>query len=152
MLLLLSLLTSLSWLHGPCRRAETAVVVLTAGRRLVLCQAGRAVAVHRVALGAAGVGKRREGDRKTPLGRYPIGPPRPSLDFGTFVPVGYPTAAQAALGFTGTAIGIHGPPRWLPDGTERDWTAGCIALGRAAEIDAVAAWIRRRHVGTVRIE
>lgn len=149
MLLFLALLTSLG---GPCRPAETAVVVLTAGRRLVLCDGGRAVAQHRVALGAGGVGKRREGDRKTPLGRYALGPPRPSVYFRTFVPVGYPTSAQAALGFTGGAIGIHGPTRWMPDGAFRNWTAGCIALGHDADIEGVATWIRRRHVGTVRIE
>jgi L,D-peptidoglycan transpeptidase YkuD (ErfK/YbiS/YcfS/YnhG family) len=149
MLLFLALLTSTA---GPCRPAETAVVVLTAGHRLYLCDGGRPVAQHRVALGAGGVGKRRAGDRKTPVGLYRLGSPRASSYFRTFVPVGYPTPAQAALGFTGSAIGIHGPARWMPDGALRNWTAGCIALGRDADIEGVADWIRRRRVGSVRIE
>ena len=138
---------------GPCHPGETTIVVMAARHRLFLCDAGQVVAEHRVALGAGGVGKRRAGDAKTPLGRYPLGSPRPSSSFGTFVPIGYPTPAQVAYGFTGNAIGIHGPPRGLPLGSAWvDWTAGCIAVGQDGDIDAIAAWIRRRKVGEVRIQ
>jgi murein L,D-transpeptidase YafK len=137
---------------GPCLPSETAVVVVAARNRLFLCERGRTVADHRVALGAGGLGKRRAGDGKTPLGRYRLGPPRPSSSFGIFVPVGYPTRPQLAQGFSGSAIGIHGPPLTVPLGAWRNWTAGCIALGRHAEIDAVAAWIRRRRVSEIRIQ
>jgi len=112
------------------------------------------VASHRVALGSGGLGKQKEGDGKTPLGRYGLGAPRQSQGYGIFVPVGYPTPAQQKLGFTGSAVGIHGPPRGAGGAltTTVDWTAGCIAVGTDAEIEAISTWIRARHVKTVRIE
>jgi murein L,D-transpeptidase YafK len=139
---------------SPCQPHESAVVVQTGAHALALCEDGRAVARHRVALGAGGVGKRKQGDDKTPLGSYGLGAPRASQSFGTFVPVGYPTAAQQKLGFTGYAVGIHGPPRGMGGlvGTSVDWTAGCIAVGSDAEIQSISAWIRRRQIKTVRID
>src|SRR4051812_43014431 len=85
----------------PCHPGETAVLVRVSAHALELCQDGRSVASHRVALGSGGIGKQRMGDGKTPLGLYALGAPRPSPSFGTFVPVGYPTPAQQRLGFTG---------------------------------------------------
>ena len=105
----------------------------------------------------SGVGKRKEGDNRTPLGRYGLGPPRASRSFHIFVPVQYPTPEQARLGFTGGAIGIHGPPRGWTTLAElamlvaRDWTAGCIALATDTDIDAVAAWVRKQEVRNVRL-
>jgi len=138
----------------PCHRGETAVLVRVSDHALELCQDGRSVARHKVALGSGGIGKRQQGDGKTPLGLYPLGAPRPSASFGTFVPVGYPTAQQHRLGFTGNSVGIHGPPRGVGGAltTTIDWTAGCIAVGTDAEIAAISAWIRDRRVRTVRIE
>src|SRR5688572_18360034 len=138
----------------PCQPGETGVVVRAQARALELCQNGRSVASHRVALGFGGLGKRRQGDGKTPLGRYGLGAPRPSQNYGTFVPVGYPTQAQQKQGFTGYAVGIHGPPRGGGGAlsTTIDWTAGCIAVGSDVEIESISTWIRNRHVKTVRIE
>jgi murein L,D-transpeptidase YafK len=139
----------------PCLAAETAVVVRVAERALVLCDGGRPVGRYAVALGIAGVGKQRTGDNKTPLGRYPLGRPRPSSSYDTFVPVGYPTAAQQRLGLSGNAIGIHGPPRGFGGSGAAiagDWTAGCIAVGSDGDIRNIAAWIRRHRAGGVRIE
>lgn len=137
-----------------CQSHETGILVNVRWHELQLCDDGRALARHKVALGAGGIGKRRMGDGKTPLGRYPLGAPRPSQHFGTFVPVGYPTPAQQNQGFTGNAVGIHGPPRGVSGalGTSVDWTAGCIAVGSDDEIEAISAWVRRMHIRTVRIE
>jgi hypothetical protein len=150
----LLLLLLLSTPPTPCRPGETAVLVQVSAHVLELCQDGRSIASHRVALGSGGIGKRVQGDGKTPLGLYPLGPPRPSPSFGTFVPVGYPTAAQQKLGFTGSAVGIHGPARGWGGAlsTRVDWTAGCIAVGTDAEIGSISAWIRAHHVKAVRIE
>lgn len=141
---------------APCHLRETAVVVQAREHTLHLCQAGKSVARYAVALGSGGLGKRLMGDGKTPLGAYPLALPRASSSYGTFVHVGYPTPIQQKLGFTGNAIGIHGPPRgWLASTgalTSVDWTAGCIAVGTDAEIDAIAGWIRRLQVRSVRIE
>ena len=69
----------------------------------------------------------------------------------------YPTPAQARAGFTGSAIGIHGPPRGLP-GVARlqalvatDWTAGCIAVATDGDIEAIVRWLDERGVRIVRL-
>ena len=142
---------------AACAPAETAVVIDTRAHRMHLCAAGKIDRTFAVALGMRGVGKQRQGDMRTPLGRYGLGPPRASQGFHIFVPVQYPTPAQARLGFTGSAIGIHGPPRgWttlaqLASLVAQDWTAGCIAVTSDADIDAVAAWVRRLQVKEVRL-
>jgi len=142
---------------SPCDPGETAVVIDTRAHRMYLCAAGTIDRTFAVALGMRGVGKQRQGDLRTPLGRYGLGPPRASQGFHIFVPVQYPTPAQARMGFTGSAIGIHGPPRgWtnlvqLASLVAQDWTAGCIAVTTDADIEAVAAWVRKRQVKEVRL-
>jgi len=140
-----------------CAAGENAVVVDTGAHRLHLCWRGEVERTFVVALGIDGVDKRRQGDNRTPIGAYPLGAPRASLSFHTFVPVGYPTPAQARMGFTGSAIGIHGPPRGA-GGLARllelvgvDWTAGCIAVATDDDIDEIAGWLRRRGVKDVRL-
>ena len=144
---------------AACHPGETAVVVDTIAHRLTLCEGGRPAASFPVALGSGGVDKRRRGDNKTPLGVYALGAPRASQDFHLFVPLVYPTAAQARLGYTGSAVGLHGPPRRfagllailvpipLPD-----WTAGCIAVRTDEEIDRIATWLRARAAPHIRLE
>jgi murein L,D-transpeptidase YafK len=142
----------------PCESGETGVVVDTRAHQMHLCKAGQIDRTFAVALGSRGVGKQKQGDARTPLGRYGLGPPRASKDFHIFVPVGYPTAEQARMGFTGSAIGIHGPPRGygtlaqLAMLVAQDWTAGCIAVATDDDIEAVAAWIREQGVKSVRLE
>ncbi len=123
---------------------ETRVVVIAAEHRALLCGGGVAAKTFRVALGRGGVDKRVEGDRKTPLGRYALGEGRASKDFHLFLPVGYPTSEQREKGFTGAAIGMHGPARWSKRlGRSNgwfDWTSGCIAFDSDRAIDDVAAW------------
>jgi hypothetical protein len=133
----------------PCPPSGDAVVVLTRAHELWLCATGVAPARFAVALGRGGVGKRRRGDARTPLGTYSLGSPRASERFGTFIPIGYPTPAQAARGRSGASIGIHGPPRGM-DATRypvtgMDWTLGCIATGTDADVGAIAAFVRRRQ-------
>lgn len=96
------------------------------------------------------MGKTRQGDAKVPLGEYRLGRPRASSEFHTFIPVGYPTAAQRRRGYTGSAIGVHGPARgWakLPAAlnTATDWTLGCVAVGSDGQIRELAAWVDRRR-------
>ena len=54
-----------------------------------------------------GLGRTRRG--RTPIGRYRVAPARASSRYHLFLEVGYPTAEQAKLGLTGSAIGVHGP-------------------------------------------
>jgi len=156
-LLLSSSPSSSSPSSSACRDAETAVVVVTRVRQMYLCNDGKIDRTFTVALGSGGVGKQRQGDGRTPLGRYGLGSPRASHGFHIFVPVQYPTPAQARMGFTGSAIGIHGPPHgWtiaqLASLVLQDWTAGCIAVETEEDIEVVAAWIRTHEVKNVRLE
>jgi len=138
----------------PCSLYGTAVVVDVQARSLWLCELGATQAHYSVALGRGGTGKRTSGDRKTPLGWYALGEPRPSDRFGVFIPISYPTEAQRRRGFTGGEIGIHGPQRrfeWAGSwNTKVDWTDGCIALGTLDEAMRVATFVRE-HAPSVLI-
>ena len=131
---------------GPCPEEGDVVVVISQRRQLWLCHQGAAVAKYRVALGRGGIDKRREGDGRTPLGTYTLGTPRPSAQFGMFIPIDYPTPDQAAQGFTGSEVGIHRPPRGLTEPeypiTTVNWTRGCIATALDADILFIAAFVR----------
>ena len=139
-----------------CDADRSYIFVQVRKNRLALCEDGRVVGQYRAAMGAGGYGKRRQNDRKTPIGDYPLGPPRPSRSgFHTFIPVLYPSESQRRAGYTGGAIGIHGPTRWArPLGrvsTIRNWTDGCVALGADREIEEIASWVMRRQIVSVSI-
>ena len=139
----------LELIEPPCAQADNAVVVLTGRRELWLCARGAPPARYAISLGRSGTGKRRRGDGRTPLGTYALGVPRPSSRYGSFIPIAYPTVAQAARGYSGSAIGIHGPPRGITPAeypvTEVDWTHGCIATSTDEEVDAIASFVRERR-------
>jgi murein L,D-transpeptidase YafK len=138
---------------AACGSPRSEIVVLARDHSLWLCEKGRSIARFRVALGSGGIGKRSRGDRKTPLGSYALGEPRPSTRFGTFIPMDYPTAEQRFQGFTGTDLGIHGPDRRLRRAgranTRVDWTAGCIALSSDEEVRRVASWAKEKSATLV---
>jgi murein L,D-transpeptidase YafK len=141
---------------SECPKGEPTLLVDTAAHALKLCENGVVVKGFRVALGSGGTGKTKQGDDKTPLGVYPLGAPRPSSNFGVFIPVGYPTKEQTAKEWTGGDIGIHGPDRhfallgsatlWV------DWTAGCAAVGSDEAIQAIAAWVKAKNVVSVQLD
>ena len=138
---------------SPCPPAGDTIVVVTDARALWLCAGGAPAARFPVALGRGGFGKRHRGDGRTPTGTYALGVPRPSDRYGTFIPIAYPTRAQATRGLTGGAVGIHGPPRGMDAPaypvTEIDWTQGCIATGTDWEVGAIAEFVRARRPGLV---
>ena len=138
----------------PCIGKGTILLVEARSHVLSLCEGGRRVRSHRVAIGPAGVGKRREGDGKVPLGRYTLAAPVASKDYHLFMLIGYPTREQRRAGYTGSAVGVHGPPRCCvdPTSTDTDWTLGCIAVGTDEDIESIAAWRRRRGVAEILIE
>jgi L,D-peptidoglycan transpeptidase YkuD (ErfK/YbiS/YcfS/YnhG family) len=126
------------------------LVVDTDAHRLSLCASGASIETFSVRLGRNGVGKAREGDGKTPYGRYPLADPRASTAYGTFIPIGYPTDAQHREGYTGSAVGVHGPHRrmlWAGQLVNVfDTTDGCIGIATDAEMTRLAAWVRRTRV------
>jgi murein L,D-transpeptidase YafK len=139
--------------HQPCPASGSVVQVDTGARALTLCRAGREEASFRVALGRGGLDKRTQGDGRTPRGHYTLAAARPSHRYHLFLPVGYPSSEQAKLGFTGSAIGVHGPHvafAWLGNASAwTNWTEGCIALPTRAAIEQVAEWVASEDVSDI---
>jgi murein L,D-transpeptidase YafK len=137
--------------------ASTTVIVDTSASLLLLCDQGQTMLSFAVNLGAGGMGKTTQGDRKTPLGVYPLQAPRPSSSgFTWFVPIGYPTREQRKAGYTGSAIGIHGPPDWMDQAIidvafATPWTDGCIMVRTKADIEAVRQWLLVRKPTTIEL-
>jgi hypothetical protein len=129
-----------------CVGADRRVVVDLAAHRLALCDGTTLVQAFSVRLGRGGVGKTREGDGKTPIGLYALGSPRPSQRYGTFIPIGYPTDEQRKLGYTGSAVGVHGPARWIKWlgawVNTFDSSDGCVGVALDGEIETIGAWVR----------
>lgn len=128
-----------------CMSRTQELVYLPATKALVACDGGRPEFAIKAVIGSGGVGKTREGNRKSPFGTYWVGYPRHSPRYGVFIPIGYPNLENIDKGRTGSDIGIHGPRRGLhcfPQLTlARNWTAGCIALSRDSQIIRTSEWI-----------
>lgn len=124
---------------------SSGINVNTKKRILNICKHGSVVKTLKVAIGYKGVGKRKAGDNKTPIGLYNLAYPRKSSQFKVFIPILYPTSKQAAAGYTGRDVGIHGPSQsggigWF--GNLPGSTRGCIAVGKNNYIEYVANWVK----------
>lgn len=143
------------WAAQLCDRGDVRIVVDTKAHSLVLCEGGKTSATFDVRLGRGGVGKTKEGDHKTPLGTYALGEPRKSQRFGTFIPIGFPTDEQRRQGYTGSAVGVHGPHRWVRWlgrlVNTFDSSDGCLGVATDKEIEDIAAWTRRSRASTIEI-
>lgn len=122
----------------PTDARADAVLVDKSDRTLALLRGGRTLKTYRVSLGGAPEGhKRREGDERTPQGRYRLDYRNPNSAAHLALHVSYPDSADvaraAAAGVPpGGMIMIHGiwnglgwigrMHRWV------DWTDGCIAV------------------------
>jgi murein L,D-transpeptidase YafK len=130
------------------------IVIDKSERRMVLSDGGAEIARYRIALGFAPEGdKERQGDGKTPEGRYRIDFKNPRSQFHLSLKISYPdaadrAAAEAAGADPGGDIFIHGTPgtSGVPAALvpRRDWTLGCIAVSNG-EIEEI--W-RLVEVGT----
>ncbi len=120
------------------------LVVHKSSRRMLVYAHGAVLRSYVISLGRNPVGaKRREGDHRTPEGRYVIDHHNPYSAFHRSLHVSYPSAADAAraraAGYApGGEIMIHGLRNgagWLGRlHLVPDWTDGCIAVNDA-EID-----------------
>lgn len=122
------------------------VVVNKSRREMLLVSGATVLRSYRVALGFDPAGhKQREGDGRTPEGRYVIERRNPQSAYHLSLRISYPNSADCRrasdLGIDpGGDIMIHG----LPNGAkpedrghpERDWTRGCIAV-TDAEIEEI---------------
>jgi murein L,D-transpeptidase YafK len=121
------------------------VVVHKAGRKMELFREGQLVASYRVSLGLAPSGqKQREGDFRTPEGRYRLTRRNAQSDFFLAVQVSYPEAEDIVIArrngwAPGGSIMVHGLPNFLKYPRDRylntDWTDGCIALSNENMLD-----------------
>ncbi|MFM2065300.1 MAG: hypothetical protein RLZZ584_209 [Pseudomonadota bacterium] len=87
---------------------------------------------HYIATGRQGVGKRREGDLRTPLGVYFISGRLDARDLDDFygvgaLPLNYPNEHDRRSGRTGADIWVHGTPT-AQHSPPPDSTNGCIVL------------------------
>lgn len=156
----------------PCERILRLEVHKSSRTLAVFCDAGQTL-YFPVALGRNPVGpKEQAGDLRTPEGEYRVaGPPRHSR-FHLFIPIDYPSAADAERALRdgiispdtyarivdaegtepppqdsplGGYLGLHGEGRrWKGESRGLDWTNGCIALADA-HIEFLA---QRVDVGT----
>ncbi|MGB8819032.1 MAG: L,D-transpeptidase family protein [Rhizobiaceae bacterium] len=107
-------------------------------RRMQLLRDNRVIAAYAVALGDAPEGpKQKEGDERTPEGRYTIDWRNPKSSYFLSLHISYPDAndkarAKAAGVPPGGDIMIHGQPNGYDVAgavlQKFDWTDGCIAV------------------------
>ena len=115
------------------------IKVSKADKRLYLLQKGTVIRSYAIAMGPNWDKghKEREGDKRTPEGRYEIDWRNPQSKFHLSLHISYPNAqdrAQARAGgySPGGDIMIHGMPNGFSGATAvlqaMDWTDGCIAV------------------------
>ena len=131
-------------LAGPC------VLVEKSARRLTLYDGQAVVKVYRVCTGLVAGDKQREGDKKTPLGRFYICYKNPQSQYTLSLGLSYPNAQDAARGLAGglitqaqhdaicRAINDNATPPWDTAlggeimihgaGAGRPGTAGCVGM------------------------
>lgn len=102
----------------------------------------RLIAHHYVSIGSQGIGKREEGDQRTPLGVYYITSRLDRQQLGDFygagaLPLSYPNEHDRRLHRTGANIWLHGTPSGQYARAPRA-TNGCIVLSN----DDLARWLR----------
>lgn len=134
-----------AWPSTTDQKADS-ILILKKEHLLQLMSGGKVIRTYKVALGRGGLEpKKREGDERTPEGRYTIDARNPASHFYKALHISYPNADDreraAKLGVPpGGAIMIHGLPNgmgWLGAAHRLyDWTSGCIAV-TDAEMDEI---------------
>jgi murein L,D-transpeptidase YafK len=134
------------------------VVVDKSDRKLYLYRAGRVLREFPVALGLVPNGpKQREGDFRTPEGKYVLDARNVNSDYFLSIHVSYPNEADRARAQAqgvdpGGEIMIHGLPNEPKYDLRRyqttDWTDGCIAVSNS---DMVDIWLMTRDSTPIEI-
>ena len=130
---------------APASERADFVEVDKSDREMRLLRDGAVIRRYPISLGFAPDGdKEREGDGKTPEGRYVIDYRNPQSSFHLSLHISYPNArdrAEAAANGDdpGGEIFIHGGPRGIPDmlWRGRDWTLGCISV---TDVEMTEIW------------
>jgi murein L,D-transpeptidase YafK len=143
---------------APVADQADSVLVVKSERKLYLLKAGRVLRTFDVSLGLMPTGpKRREGDFRTPEGRYRLETRNPNSDYFLSIKVSYPddsdrARARASGVDPGGQIMIHGlpnEPHYDPKHySGSDWTDGCIAVSNS---DMVDIWLMTRESTPIEI-
>ena len=117
------------------------VLVQKSKRKLYLLRGEEVLKEYPIALGFNPIGdKEREGDGRTPEGRYILDWRNPDSKFYRSIHISYPNETdirEAAFPeeVLGEYIMIHGSPDWVPSSEwaanwlqKENWTEGCIAV------------------------
>ena len=133
------------------------VLVVKSERKLYLLKAGQILKAVDVFLGPMPSGpKRREGDFRTPEGRYQLDGRKADSDYFLSIHISYPNDADREIARKqrvdpGGQIMIHGlpnEPHYSPAHYRNDWTDGCIAVSNA---DMVDIWLMTRDSTPIEI-
>lgn len=135
-----------------------AVLVVKSERKLHLLKDGEVLRTFDIALGLMPRGaKEREGDTRTPEGKYFLESRNPNSNFFLAIKVSYPNEADSARAAKagvspGGQIMIHGlpnnPRQDLAYYRTTDWTDGCIAVSNSDMIDI---WLMTRDSTPIEI-
>ena len=158
---------TLGLLCGAQARAEDSVgvpdhadyvLVDKSDHKLYLLKAGRVLREVDISLGLVPNGaKQREGDFRTPEGKYVLDMRNPNSDFFLSIHVSYPDDSDRARARAegvdpGGQIMIHGLPNVpkydLHRNESTDWTDGCIAVSNS---DMVDIWLMTRESTPIEI-
>lgn len=121
---------------------------------LFVCIESDVLDVFKVSHGSNGLGKKKKGDRKTPLGFYTIKSPRKSSSvWRTFIHINYPTSDQSKKGYTGSFVGLHGPNEYFPYFNDLvNYSAGCLVTSNNRDIDLISNYVVNFEIKDIFIE
>lgn len=130
---------------SPHYERADSLLIVKSERKLYLLKEGEVLRDFDIALGLMPEGpKQREGDFRTPEGRYFLDARNPNSDYFLSVKISYPSPedvqrARAKGVDPGGQIMIHGQPNEPKYSAARyqglDWTDGCIAVSNSDMVD-----------------
>jgi murein L,D-transpeptidase YafK len=121
------------------------VVVIKDEKLLLLLRNGKILKSYKVAIGRNPGRRVRQGDNRTPEGKYVIDRRNPMSSYYKALHISYPNASDIRIArelgvSTGEEVLIHGLPEGFEDlGTSHadlNWTRGCIAVSNE-EMDEI---------------
>ena len=123
----------------PASAKADRLIVLKGERKLLLIKGDEVLKTYSVSLGGSPVGpKVREGDSRTPEGKYVLDRHNSHSQFHKSIHISYPNAEDLArarkLGVPpGGDVFLHGEPNDYHGPSQQlgDWTDGCIAVSNA---------------------
>ena len=145
LLALLASASSRADMLSPHYDKADSLLIVKSERKLYVLKAGEVLRDFDIALGLMPEGpKEREGDFRTPEGRYFLDARNPNSDYFLSLHISYPNPQDVARARAqgvdpGGQIMIHGQPNEPKYSESRyenwDWTDGCIAVSNSDMVD-----------------